>query len=325
MADPESRRWRLLQVEASFACNLECVMCPWRGEEREAENQGLMRDETWAAIVPHLPEIDAVDFTGGGEPTLHPRLPEWIATAHAAGCTTGFLSNGFTLDEVISRAVIDAGLSWICISMDGATADVYEEIRPGSDFATVTKNVERLGALRRNGVPKTMINFVMMPQNIHQAEDMVRLAARLGVDQVNLKQADVVRGRHGKGFALYAPEEDRAIRRMKKQLAKARKVAKKLGVATTAFSFTPREKPVCEQDPRSSMFVRYDGRVAGCIGLAIGGPTTFLGREVLVPTCLYGRLPDQDLLEIWEGDACRARRETRYLRCEEPRLAVANP
>ena len=88
------RRWRLLQVESAIACNLDCVMCPWREITQNPQNRGLMSDAVWAAIRPYLSEVNSVDFTGGGEPLLQPKLEEWIAEAKNAGCETGFLSNG---------------------------------------------------------------------------------------------------------------------------------------------------------------------------------------------------------------------------------------
>ena len=67
---------------------------------------------------------------------------------------------------------------------------------------------------------------------------------------------------------------------------------------------------MCDQDPRDSIFIRYDGTAAPCINLAIGGPTTFLGQDVTMPSVHYGRLPDVDLLEdLWESDSCQFYRQ----------------
>jgi MoaA/NifB/PqqE/SkfB family radical SAM enzyme len=311
-APPESdqnktrkRRWRLLQVEPALACNLRCVMCPWREIAQNLENNGLMSQEIWESLRPHLPEIQSVDFTGGGEPLLQPYLPEWIGQAHAAGCETGFLSNGLLLRKEKLQQILDAGVDWICISMDGADARLYEEIRIGSDFERVCENVANIAAMRSGSVPKIMINFVLMDLNFHQVEDIVRLASRLGVDQINFKQCEVIRGERGKGHGLFGTKETRDIRRLKKSLGKARRLAKKLNIATTAFAFTPEERAVCEQDPRDSLFIRYDGLAAPCINLAIGGPTTFLGNEVRIPNVHYGRLPDSDLMALWQTESCK--------------------
>ena len=298
------RRWRLVQVESAMACNLKCVMCPWK-TFRSTCGRGVMEQEVWEAIRPHLPEVLSVDFTGGGEPLLQPRLVEWVTEAHAAGCETGILTNGLLLTEERGRELIDAGMDWLCVSIDAPDKESYEAIRIGSNFEQVCDNVAAIGRNRRDGRPKTMINFVMMRSNFHQLEEMVKLAARLGVDQINFKQCDVVREEHGKGLGLFGGKQTREIKRMQRTLDAARSVAKKLGIKTTAFPFIPNEQPVCAQDPRDEIFVRYDGYAAPCITLAIGGPTTFLGRDLTMPTVHYGRLPDQDLLELRETETCR--------------------
>ena len=319
---PQKRRWRLLQIEPAIACNLRCVMCPWREITKNAENRGLMSQEIWQSIRPHLSEINSIDFTGGGEPLLQPNLSQWIAEAHDAGCKTGFLSNGLLLNKEKLKQIIEAGIDWICISIDGADAGMYEKIRIGSSFERVCDNVANIAALRPGNRPRTMINFVLMDLNFHQVEDIVRLSARLGVDQLNFKQCDVIRGQSGKGHGLFGVEETKEIRRLRKILRKARRLAKKLNIATTAFAFIPEERSVCVQDPRDSLFIRYDGLAAPCINLAIGGPSTFLGQEVLIPNVAYGRLPDTDLMELWQSETCMTYRQQFELRAKRHDAAI---
>jgi MoaA/NifB/PqqE/SkfB family radical SAM enzyme len=155
-------------------------------------------------------------------------------------------------------------------------------------------------------------------------EEIVQLAARLGVDQLNFKQCDVIRGQEGKGFGLFASEESREIRRLQKSLKKARRLAKKLKIATTAFAFTPQELAACEQDPRDSLFIGYDGTVAPCINLALGGPTTFLGEEVTMSSVHYGRLPGDDLMDLWETESCQFYRNKFQERVEKHDYIIMN-
>jgi MoaA/NifB/PqqE/SkfB family radical SAM enzyme len=302
---PKARPWRLLQVESSLACNLKCIMCPWQKIASRLGGEAVMQPEIWQAVRLHLPRIQSIDFTGGGEPLLQPHLVQWVHDAHSAGCETGILTNALLLDEIKAKALMEAGIDWICVSMDGATADIYEKIRRGSDFERVCRNVAALDRLRSGKHPKLMINFVLMTINIGQVEEMVSLTAQLGVNQLNFKQCDVIRGRHGRGLGLFASQTDKTIRQLEKRLRKARNLAGKLGIQTTAFRFTPNELPVCAQDPRNSMFVRYNGVVAPCINLAMGGPTTFLGESVTMPQVQYGRLPGSDLAEIWDAKPCQ--------------------
>jgi short-subunit dehydrogenase/MoaA/NifB/PqqE/SkfB family radical SAM enzyme len=306
---PEERRWKLWQIESSISCNLNCIMCPWKDEREQSFKTGDMSEEIWEALRPHLPEAASVDFTGGGEPLLHPKLADWIRDANEAGCRTGFLTNGLILNREKSLQFIQAGIDWIGFSMDGATADVYERIRKGADFKSLCQNIAAISGLKTGKKPLIIINYVLMSDNLRDLEKMVGLAADLGVNQINFKQCDVIRGEHGRNFGLFAPKETREIRKFKKILGKACRQAKKRKIQTTGFSFIPDELPVCCQDPRDSLFVRHDGFVAPCINLARGGATTFLGTDVTMPKVHYGRLPDRDLLELWDTADCRLYRE----------------
>lgn len=300
----ELRRWRLLQVESSLACNLKCIMCPWVDERKNMQQRGHMSQETWESLLPHLPEVRSIDFTGGGEPLLQKNLFTWLGQAKANGCEVGFLTNGLLLDEEKCRRVLDAGVNWVGFSVDGADKATYDFIRRGSDFDVICKNIKFLTENRVDSLPLTMINFVIMQSNYHQLEKIIQLAHELGVDQVNFKQCDVIRGDHGKEFGLFSSEETKKVKQLKKALDKANRVARKLGVKTTSFSFVPEEQSVCDQDPRDSMFVRFDGSVSPCINLAIGGPSTFLGKDIIFPHVAYGKLPDEDLLTLWESEHC---------------------
>ena len=207
------------------------------------------------------------------------------------------------LDRQTAEELIEIGIDWIGFSLDGATGEIYEQIRKGADFETVCANIRSLASMRREKRPFLMINFLLLSMNVHQAEDIVRLAGRLGIDQVNFKQCDITRGELAKGLGLFGAEETKEIRRYKKALSRAARLARKLKIRTKAFSFSPDELPVCPQEPVNSLFVRYDGAAAPCINLAYGGPATFMGKDVVMPEFVYGQLPETDLPGIWGSEA----------------------
>lgn len=314
-AAPPARTWRLLQVEPALTCNLACIMCPWHAEAGRSDGSGLMHARVWAAIRPWLHEADAVDFTGGGEPLLQPHLTQWVHDAVQAGCRSGLLTNGTRLNGERSRELIGAGLDWIGFSLDGATADVYEAIRPGADFGHVCGEIGRIAALKRNSRPEIILNFVMMAANVHQLTQMVSLAADLGVDRLTFKQCDVIRPVNREPLELFDRQRGKGIRMLEKQLQKARRLAERRGLATTAFAFLPDELPVCVQDPLHTLFVARDGTVAPCIGSAYGGESRFFGEPVAMRSRVFGRLPGQDLMAVWQSEPCATFRD-RFVRRE---------
>jgi len=320
------RRWRFLQVETSLACGQACLMCPWKEIRRKAPNNGLMTEATWEAILPHLDQVALIDLSGGGEPLVHPRLLDWLDQARDRGCRTGFLTNGLLLDGAAAERLA-AGADWVAFSIHGATREVYEKIVVGGQFEVLLANVERLSRLRRAGRPRLIFQVVMLPGNVHQLEALVRLAADLGVDQINFKHCDVIRQSELRDLALFLPAGSGQVRRHQKALARARRLARRLGVAFTAFSFEPDEMPVCDMDPRDALFVAADGRVTPCVSLAYGGPADFLGRPVEMPAVSFGRLPGEDLLDIWNNSPnCRLFREcfSQRIRAYNAALAAAD-
>ncbi len=321
---PEKRKWRLLQIESAVGCNLKCIMCPWVSYREALGKQKYMPPAIWESLKPFLAEVASVDFSGGGEPLLQPLLTDQIADAWRAGCETGFLTNGTLLTSLKISKILDAGTDWVGFSIDGATADVYEKIRPGANFKRLCDNIRTLTRARSGKHPLVLINFVIIKQNIHQLKDMAQLAAELGADQLNFKQCDVIREDHGKGFGVFANKETREIRKLKKALKRARRSARKCKVKTAAFRFTPDELPICNQDPRNSLFIRCDGTVAPCINLAYGGSATFLGKPVIMPTVHYGKLPDTGLNEIWETETGRFFRERFEKRLQNHDTVIAD-
>jgi MoaA/NifB/PqqE/SkfB family radical SAM enzyme len=71
-------QFSLLQVEPTTRCNLNCVMCPWRGQRQGC---GDMTPETFQAVLPSFQHTKEIDFTGAGEPLLNPNLETMVSTA----------------------------------------------------------------------------------------------------------------------------------------------------------------------------------------------------------------------------------------------------
>src|SRR5579864_4885185 len=113
---------RELYLESTNRCNELCDQCPRTHLGREAD-----RDLTFAearAIIDQLPVLDRVVLHGLGEPLLNPELPAIVAYLRARGTYALFNSNATALSERVGRALIDAGLNELRVSLDGASPEM---------------------------------------------------------------------------------------------------------------------------------------------------------------------------------------------------------
>ncbi len=172
-----------IYVEPTIYCNLDCITCLRNVWD---ERLGRMKPATFDRIIEGISAVEPrplVFFGGIGEPLFHTQLPEMIARAHAAGATTELITNGTLLDDKKARALIEAGLDVIWISLDGATPESYADVRLGAELPHVLENISHLRKIRPGGHhprPRIGIAFVAMKRNIHDLPAVLNLARRLG-------------------------------------------------------------------------------------------------------------------------------------------------
>lgn len=173
-----------LFVETTTRCNLRCRMC-MKQTAGSGIIDGDMRPETFAALVPVFPHLDALILNGIGEPLLHPRLESFIRQARPlmpANAWVGFQSNGLLLNEGRALSLIEAGLNRICLSLDAVSPDRFRMIRDGGHVTDLERALNSLHfAKNRHGVPLAIgIEFVLMRENARELSQALRWAAARG-------------------------------------------------------------------------------------------------------------------------------------------------
>lgn len=299
-------------------------MCPWTELRTGA---GLMAKDTFHKLVPQLQLADEIDFTGGGESLKHPRILEMIAAAKAAGCVTGFSTNGVMLDDVIARALLDLELDWISFSVDAATPTLYERIRQGARFDTVTANIAHLRDLKKERklpLPRMMMVFVMMTgaqENFHELPEYVELAHSLGVEQVIAKNLDVIIKDGDDERRLFSHTgESRAP--VEAAISAAQIKAEALGMQLRVYDRQPHERVICEHRPDRNLYINWAGNVSPCISLSYAENRVFNGHRVHVPAQIFGNVSQEDILSIWDNPAYIAFRKVYSDRLACERIAA---
>ena len=153
----------------TYKCNLRCKMCPFW--QKHSEDSSTKREK---AILRQIYNSGACSVAfEGGEPLLRKDLVEILAFSRSLPLHTSLITNGTLLESRIDEIAqyINGALY---VSLDGLEK-THDTIRGVN--GCFRKAVRGITASREK-VPVT-INTTIMADNIHEIEDLVRLAKEL--------------------------------------------------------------------------------------------------------------------------------------------------
>jgi radical SAM family uncharacterized protein len=161
-----------------YKCNLECDMCPfWRRPDEE-----LLTLDQEIMIMDSLVRAGVMIYGfEGGEPLLRRDLPQILCESHQRFYTS-LVTNGWLLKERIRE--IGPHIEFLFVSLDGI-GPLHDELRGMK--GSFEKAVAGIKAAVDFGT-NIAINSTITRQNIHQVEEMVDLAEKLGIG-VNFQPA----------------------------------------------------------------------------------------------------------------------------------------
>lgn len=167
-----------LDIEATTACNLKCVMCP-RTEMIEAGNFWKVKSfdlESYKKLIDEGVKhgLCSVKYNYLGEPLMNKKIVEMITYAKQAGVLdVMFNTNAALLTEDISRALVSSGLDKLFFSFDSPDPLRYERIRVGAKYDQVLSNIKNFMRIRKEMQsikPFTRVSMVLMQENKHEWE-----------------------------------------------------------------------------------------------------------------------------------------------------------
>ena len=228
-----------VQLVISDLCNQDCHFCAYRmsgytSNELFAEidpasgraNQNPRRFLSLEKIEEILDDclelgVRAVQITGGGEPTVHPRHHEVFQAVLDRGLDLALVTNGMVFRPGVEQTLLRA--QWVRFSLDAGNADTYARTRRTSvaAYERVLGNVRRLVESRQGdretrrqgdrqdvGIPPSPclpvslspcligIGFVVTRENWPEVVDAARTARELAVDNFRIS-------------AVFQPEDER--------------------------------------------------------------------------------------------------------------------
>lgn len=167
--------------ELTYRCNARCAICSYWKNPTDPRTE-----LTLAEIQQGLAKIRAygcrfINFTGG-EPTIRRDLEQIVNSASRLGMWTSMVSNGSLLTRERIRALKDAGLDNLVLSLDSLDPSVHDEHRgiPGL-HDKVLQRLAWVGEDFLTGHRTGGIMCVLARHNVDQIAGIVKLADELGV------------------------------------------------------------------------------------------------------------------------------------------------
>jgi radical SAM protein with 4Fe4S-binding SPASM domain len=176
----------------SNRCNLDCPMC--LRSVMEFPGHLTSFDQFQSVIDQGVPYLRYISLDGPGEPLLNPDLHRMVRYARSAGIRVVYSTNATLLFRKNVDFILDSGLDHIIFSVNGVTADVFEQYNRGADYEEVVGNIRRFlrQKTRRRSPILVTIQMVRLPGTIPQAKQFQKIWRLPGVDSVRIKE-DVVR------------------------------------------------------------------------------------------------------------------------------------
>jgi radical SAM protein with 4Fe4S-binding SPASM domain len=212
-------------LHLTHGCNLRCKHCHiMAGIPREKE----MSSERVLTLIEELAEIGVTKLiVTGGEPFVRRELVHRVIE-RAEGCDieVGLETNGTLITDEDAN-LLSKSKTKVNVSLDGANAESNDFVRGAGAFG---KSINGIELLVKAGV-YTGIGMTLMHHNFREAEAMVHLAKKLGVNQVTMNTVFM------KGRAKENQDLDVFLDDIIPIVKKAWKMAKDEGLRTNVDEF----------------------------------------------------------------------------------------
>ena len=183
-----------ISFEPTTSCNLRCPECP-SGLRAFTRPTGMLENHFFRQTIDEMHrELLYLIFYFQGEPYLNPAFLDMVSYASSKKIYTATSTNAHYLSDENAKKTIASGLDRLIISIDGTTQEVYQQYRIGGKLDKViegARNIVKWKKEMKSSKPFVVFQFLVVKPNQHQIEDVKKLAAEVGVDDVWFKTAQV--------------------------------------------------------------------------------------------------------------------------------------
>ena len=162
-------------------CNMDCRFCyVHQNKGHRVEEGEILRADEWIPILQQAYDMGVYSLLiTGGEPLLYPGLKEIVTWMSEKGLVMNMNTNGTLFDESWVEFFKNYGIRRFNVSLYGTDDETYEKLCGYKNGYTKVMNTFRL--MKEAGF-HFCIAVSVVPQNMHQIEEMKRIAEELDVE-----------------------------------------------------------------------------------------------------------------------------------------------
>lgn len=265
----------LLGIFLGDICNFKCKYCIQSAGENCPENNLLVKKfldwEVFVKIADSAKtfpsKIKTILLTSIGEPLLHPQIVEMLQYMKSIDLADAYeiVTNASMLAPDLGKRLVDAGLTRLCISLQGITSEKYREV---------------------SGVN---IDFSTLYENIKEFYHYSRGKCKLHIKTVDISLAE---GEEKKFFDMFDPICDTIFI---DSVAPVFKGVDYSGIVLDKETYAPKKfreyREVCCSTLFYTLYTLADGRIAPCCDHP--------------QPVIYGDIHDMGLVEAWNSKSRR--------------------
>ncbi|MDR1627787.1 MAG: radical SAM protein [Oscillospiraceae bacterium] len=141
MKDFDMKIKRLINIELTSNCPAHCAMCP----RDQVKEKGFMPYETLKNIIDQIGNVNVweITFSGRGEPTLHPDLPEMLSLCKKSPVTNALITTAVIMNKNNIEAC-GKNLDILRLSVSSFHKGTFEKIHRGLDYYKIWENINNL-------------------------------------------------------------------------------------------------------------------------------------------------------------------------------------
>lgn len=230
------------QIHLTNFCNLKCFFCPTRALIKEPDRESELSTKEWLNIIEEGNNLGIKEWhiCGGGEPLFFKdtamAVIEKIKTSGRRG---ELITNGTIFDEQTIKKMVELKWDKIFFSLDSPFTETQNELRGQDCFDKIIENIKIFVKVKKenNSSPPTLcFHVVVCNKNYRQIPEMVKLAKKLGIQDVLLNALNIWEPKINKLKLTESQEKE-----LGSILEESKKIAEELNVGTNIDEFLQSE------------------------------------------------------------------------------------